>query len=99
MELARQQIALAFEVSQKESDDLHTRTKQGLLTAKLNGKILGHRKNTPLITKKSIQCREIILKHSRDFGGNLSDVECMSLCGCSKKTYYKYKQTLKNASE
>lgn len=96
MELAREQISLAFEVAQKEVDDLHQRTKEGLLTAKLNNRTLGHRKNTPIITKKSMRCREIILKHSRDFGGSLSDKECIELCGCSRKTFYKFKQQLKS---
>ena len=95
MELARQQIALAFEVSQKESDDLHTRTKQGLLTAKLNGRVLGHKENTPLISKKSIKCKETILKHSKDFGGTLNDADCLIICKCSRKSYYKYKRQLK----
>lgn len=95
MELARQQIALAFEVAQKESDDLHIRTKQGLLTAKLAGKTLGHRKNTPLISKKSIKCKEIISRHCKDFGGTLSDKDCLIICKCSRKSYYKYKRELK----
>lgn len=94
MELARQQIALAFEVSQKESDDLHTRTKQGLLTAKLNGRVLGHKENTPLIHKKTAKIKETIRKYSKDLGGSLSDVEVIKLCDCSRKTYYKYKKEL-----
>lgn len=92
MELARQQIALAFEISQKETDDLHNRTKQGLLTAKLNGKVLGHRKNTPLIHKKTAKIVEMILKHSKSFGGSLSDVQLIKMCDCSRKTFYKYKR-------
>lgn len=94
MELARQQIALAFEISQKESDDLHIRTKQGLLTAKLNGKVLGHKKNTPLIHKKTAKIKESILKYSKDFYGALSDCEVIKLSACSRKTYYKYKKIL-----
>lgn len=94
MELARQQIALAFEISQKESDDLHTRTKQGLITAKLNGKVLGHKKNTPLIHKKTAKLKETIQKYSKDLCGSLSDVEVIKLCDCSRKTYYKYKKEL-----
>lgn len=96
MELARQQIALAFEVAQKETDDLHTRTRQGLITAKLNGKTLGHRKNTPLIHKKTSLIKASIVKHSKSFEGSLSDVEVIKLIGCSPKTYYKYKKELSN---
>ena len=94
LELAKEQIILAFEVAQKEVDDLHQRTKEGIITAKLNGKRPGHRKNTPLIHKKSIECKEIILKHSKDFGGTLKDVDVMKMCKCTQKTYYKYKKEL-----
>lgn len=94
LELAREQIFLAFEVAQKEVDDLRMRTKEGLLTAKLAGKIPGHRKNTPLIHKKSIECKELILRHSKQFGGSLKDCEIMKMVNCSKKTFYKYKKEL-----
>lgn len=38
MELAKEQIRLAFEQSEKEVEDLHQRTREGIETAKLNGK-------------------------------------------------------------
>lgn len=38
MALAKEQIKLAFEQSEKEVADLHQRTREGLVTAKLNGK-------------------------------------------------------------
>lgn len=38
IELLRKQIEEVFAQSQKEVDDLHQRTSEGLLTAKLNGK-------------------------------------------------------------
>ena len=94
MELAREQISLAFEVAQKEVDDLHQRTKEGLITARLNNRTLGHRKNTPLVHKQSIIDKETILRYSRTFGGSLSDVDVIKLCKCSRKTYYKYKKEL-----
>lgn len=94
LEIARSSISLAFGVAQKEVDDLHTRTKEGLLSAKLAGKTLGHRKNEPLITKKSIETKTAILKYSKDFGGSLSDTEIMKLCSVSRKTFYKYKKHL-----
>jgi len=94
LELAKEQIKLAFEVAQKEVDDLHQRTKEGLMTAKLNGKILGHRKNTTIISKQSVADKKVILNYSKDFNGTLSDVDCMKLCKCCRKTYYKYKKEL-----
>lgn len=38
LRLTAKQIKLAFEQAQKEVDDLHQRTKEGIQTAKLNGK-------------------------------------------------------------
>lgn len=90
MELAKEQIRLAFEQSEKEVEDLHQRTREGIETARLNGKQIGRKKDAKITTKKSIAAKEIIRKHSRDFSGTLSDVEVMQLTGLSRNTYYKY---------
>ena len=95
MELAKEQIRLAFEQSEKEGEDLHQRTREGIETARLNGKQIGRKKDAKITTKKSIAAKEIIRKHSRDFSGTLSDVEVMQLTGLSRNTYYKYKRELK----
>ena len=95
MELAKEQIPLAFEQSEKEVEDLHQRTREGIETARLNGKQIGRKKDAKITTKKSIAAKEIIRKHSRDFSGTLSDVEVMQLTGLSRNTYYKYKRELK----
>ena len=44
MALAKEQIKLAFGQSEKEVADLHQRTREGLVTAKLNGKQVGRKK-------------------------------------------------------
>ena len=95
IELAKQQIRIAFEQAEKEVLDLHQRTKEGLETARLNGKQIGIAKGTKLTTKKSIQAKETIKKHSIDFQGNLNDSECMKLCGIARNSFYKYKKELK----
>ena len=95
MELAKEQIRLAFEQSEKEVEDLHQRTREGIETARLNGKQIGRKKDAKITTKKSIAAKEIIRKHSRDFSGTLSDVDVMQLTGLSRNTYYKYKRELK----
>ncbi|WP_061342888.1 recombinase family protein [Clostridium botulinum] len=92
--LAKEQIKLAFMQSEKEVSDLHQRTKEGIETARLNGKQIGQKKGTKLITKKSIQAKEQILKYSKDFQGSLNDVEAMKLIGLARNTYYKYKKEL-----
>ena len=94
IELQKEQIRLAFRTAQHEVDSLRSRTREGLLTAKINGKTLGHIVGRPLVHKKSLTIKENILKHCIDFGGTLSDKECLALCACSRNTYYKYKREL-----
>lgn len=93
--LAEEQIKLAFIQSEKEVADLHQRTKEGIETARLNGKQIGRQTGTKLTTKKSISAKEVILKHSKDFCGTLDDIEVMKLTGLARNTYYKYKRELK----
>ena len=95
MALAEEQIKAAFEQSEKEVTDLHSRISQGMREAKRNGVHIGLTKGTTLTTKKSIECKEIIKKHSKDFGGSLDDPDVIKLCGCSRNSYYKYKREMK----
>lgn len=92
--LVRKDIELAFLQAQKEVDDLRQRTKEGIETARRNGKQIGLAKNTKLQTKKSIEAKNIIRKHNRTFGGNLTNEETWTLAGISKMTFYKYKDEL-----
>lgn len=95
MALAKEQIRLAFEQSEKEVQDLHQRTREGIETARLNGKQIGQRKGAKLTTKKSIEAKQQIQRYSKDFDGSLSDVDCLKLTGLARNTYYKYKRQLK----
>ena len=61
MNLAQQQIILAFQQSEKEVEDLRQRTKEGLITAKLNGSQIGQPKGAKLTTKKSLEIKPQIL--------------------------------------
>ena len=95
MALAEEQIKAAFDQAEKEVTDLHSRISQGMREAKKNGVKIGISKGTSLITKKSIACKAIIIKHSKDFGGSLEDPDVLKLCGCSRNSYYKYKKKIK----
>lgn len=95
--LAERQIRIAFEQAEKEVQDLHQRTKEGIETARLNGKQIGQKPGTVLYVKKKAPAIEIIKKHSKEFGGSLTDPECMALAKVSRNTYYKYKRELKEA--
>ena len=95
LNLARKQIQLAFDQAEKEVTDLHQRTREGIETARLNGKQIGLIQGTKLITKKSVESKKLIQKYSRTFSGTLSDKECIKLIGISRGSYYKYKRELK----
>lgn len=97
MQLAAQQIEIAFEQSEKEVQDLRQRTREGLITAKANGKNVGGARD--YVTKKSIESKERILKYSKSFNGSLTDKEVLQLLGIDRGTYYKYKKELKAAAE
>ena len=96
MALAEEQIKAAFDQAEKEVTDLHSRISQGIREAKKNGTQIGLTKGATLTTKKSLECKAIIQKHSKDFGGSLEDPDVIKLCGCSRNSYYKYKRELKN---
>lgn len=97
MLLAKQQIKIAFEQAEKEVEDLHRRTAEGIKTAKIKGKRIGRQNGEIVVTKKSISAKQIILKHSIDFGGSLTDKEVMQMIGkISRNSYYKYKKELKS---
>lgn len=93
--LAVKQIRIAFEQAQKEVDDLHQRTREGIETARLNGKQIGQKPGNVLTIKKKAPAKEIIRKHSKDFGGSLTDSEVMELAKVSRNTFYKYKREVK----
>lgn len=95
MELAKEQIRLAFEQSEKEVEDLHQRTREGIETARLNGKQVGRQKSAKVTTQKSVAAKKTILKYSKDFGGTMPDVDVMKLTGIARNTFYKYKRELK----
>ena len=96
MELAKEQIKIAFSQAEKEVQDLHVRTSEGIKTAKLNGKQIGRIKGKTYTSKKEKISKEIILKNSRDFNGTNTDEEVIKICGISRNSYYKYKRELKN---
>ena len=94
MALAKEQIRLAFEQAEKEVSDLHQRTREGVETARLNGKQIGRVPGTSVTTGKSVEAKKLIKKYSRDFDGSLADRDVIKLVGVSRNSYYKYKREL-----
>lgn len=97
MALAKKQIRIAFDQAEKEVKDLHQRTREGIETARLNGKQIGRAEGSRVITKKSVEMKERIRKLSRDFDGNMSDKEILELLSISRNTFYKYKREMQKS--
>ena len=97
--LAKKQIQLAFEQSEKEVRDLRQRTREGLQTPRLNGKHPGVKKGQKLETNKSKAAKQKIIELSRDFEGSNTDNEVRAIIGVARGTYYKYKREIREARE
>lgn len=95
MKLAERQIEIAFQTAQAEVDYLHQRTSEGVRKAQAAGKQIGRAKGSKVETKKAIEAKKQIQKHSKGFGGNLLDLDCMKLIGLARNTFYKYKREMK----
>lgn len=95
--LAEKQIIKAFEQAEKEVEDLHQRTREGIVTARLNGKQIGRAEGTKVTTKKSIEMKEKIKKMAKDFGGQMTDKEVIETLGIARNTYFKYKREIKES--
>ncbi|MCD8239088.1 MAG: recombinase family protein [Clostridiales bacterium] len=98
--LAEKQIRIAFEQAQKEVDDLHQRTKEGIETARQNGKQIGQKEGAKLHIKKKEPIKAEILKKSKSFKGSMTDSDLLKVLCANAKTkvsrnvYYKYKKEL-----
>ena len=99
MTLAKEQIRLSFLQAQKEVDDLHQRTSEGIETARINGKQIGQQPGRKLNVKKAASAKEIIRQHAKEFGGSLDDPEVIKLAGISRNTFYKYKKEMRLVEE
>lgn len=101
MILAKRQIEIAFEQAEKERKDICKRVKEGMQSKKVKAAAdgitihYGLEKGAKLTVKKAAPAKDIILKHSKDFGGSLSDSDVCKLAGISRNTYYKYKSELR----
>ena len=97
--LAEKQIAIAFEQAQKEVDDLHQRTREGIETARRAGKQIGRPGGKTYVTKKEQASLSVIKRLSRDFDGHNTDAEVMAITGLARNTYYKYKAKLRRGEK
>lgn len=94
MAVAEQQIIIAFEESEREVLRLRERTREGIITAKANGKKPGRTSGRTYVSRKSIYCKQRIMELSKNFRGNMKDKDIIELLRISRNSYYKYKKEL-----
>lgn len=97
--IAIKQIKIAFDQSEKEVQDLRTRTKEALKIKKEEGSILGRRLGTKIETKKSKEMKEKIKLLAKDFKGTLKDIQVIEVLKISRNTYFKYKRELRGLNK
>ena len=101
LEVAKEQIKIAFQQAENERKLLSQRTKDGIRKARQKAEqqgkefTIGRKQGYTLTTKKEKEVKPNILKLSMDFNGNSTDKEVMEYLGISRNTYYKYKRQLK----
>ena len=93
--LAKEQIKICFEQTEKEVKDLRRRTIEGIETARLNGKQIGRAAGTKIEYESTKQKKREIYKYSLSFNGMLKDKEVIKLFGINRNSYYKYKREIK----
>ena len=105
-ETLKNRIELAFQSAENEVKRLKERTREGIETARLNGKQIGRKTGSKITTKRSEEVKQIIKAKSKDFSGNMSDVEVIAYVKgitkggkFSRNSYYKYKSELKAEQE
>lgn len=85
--LAEQQIRIAFDQAQAEVDNLHQRTREGIETARLNGKQIGQKEGARLNIRKAAPIMKIIEKTSKDFDGHNNDRQVMAILAAEKVSW------------
>lgn len=108
IDIAKEQIEIAFRTAQAEVDFLHQRTSEGVRKAQERyiretalgleheKQQVGRAKGSKVETKKSKEKKALIIKYSKDFNGTNSDIEVMKIIGLekSRNTYYRYKKQI-----
>ncbi len=90
--LAKKQIEAAFQQSEKEVSDLRHRTREGMETARKNGKQIGLASGTKLKIQKAKYAKIVIQKYSKSFNGSMTDKEVMTMLAGMTYQHIAYKK-------
>lgn len=94
IELAKEQIKIAFEQAEKEVNDLHIRVSEGMQKSGAGDKISKANTGKTFNTVKSYEAKANIIRMSKDFNGSMTDKQILEVININRNTYYKYKREL-----
>ena len=95
-DIAKEQIELAFIQAEKEVQDLHKRTSDGMRASGAADKIRQARTGNTYTTTKELNTRISMLECLKPFGGQQTIARFASDRGLSRVTVYKYMTAIKN---
>lgn len=95
-DLAIKQIELAFAQAEKEVQDLHTRTSDGMRASGAAAKIREARTGSTYTTTKELETRISMLECLKDFGGQQNLKRFAEDKGLSRTTVYKYLRAIQS---
>ena len=98
-DLAKEQIRLAFEQSEKEVQDLRKRTKQGMKAKGAAEKISKARAGQSFVTAEELNIKISALKELKVFGGTDNQSKFAKVHGISRMTVYRYIQDIEQELE
>ena len=96
MILAKRQIEIAFNQSQKEVDDLRTRTIQGMAAKGAADKIRAARLGQEFVTGQELKIKIAALKELKVYGGVLNQSRFAKQHDIARMTVYRYIQDINN---
>ena len=94
-DLAKEQIELAFAQSEKEVQDLHKRTSDGMRASGAAEKIATARTGQTFTTIKELETRISMIECLKEFGGQQNIARFAKDRGLSRVTVYKYMDAVK----
>jgi len=99
LNLAREQIELAFQTAQHEVDFLSQRTSDGVRTAQRAGKQVGRKTGAKIETKKAKEAKAQIRRLYKGFDGTNTVDEVLRITGISRNSFFKYVRELRDETE
>jgi DNA invertase Pin-like site-specific DNA recombinase len=94
-DIATEQIELAFAQAEKEVQDLHKRTSDGMRASGASEKIAAARTGQTFTTLKELKTRISMLECLKDFGGQQNIARFAADRSLSRVTVYKYRDAIK----